>query len=125
MHTLRSETTEHVAYPQKAYVEHRDIAQVLRAGARYGYDRHAAELGLGMTGKAWRKEGATWLSMHKRVLGDPDRVFDVTLKRTGPVTGYSKVVDGQPIVVFLRRGTLDYASTWRASPAQMLAWGLA
>ncbi len=59
----------------KASLTREDIEDILTGGARHGYDKHASELRLGFTGRAWRIEGEDWLTLHRDILGNPDRIF--------------------------------------------------
>lgn len=95
-------------------------------GLRHGYDRHAAELGLDFTGKAWRKEGKAWTDLNKNIIANPEKTFKYTLNGK-KVTGYYKRIDGKDIATFVYnegRYKDGIASTWKLSDTQIKRWGL-
>jgi len=95
-------------------------------GLQHGYDRHAAELGLGFTGRSWKAERVAWTQLNENIIKNPDKIFSNKLG-SSDVTGFYKQVDGQDLVTFVyNEGKYngELASTWRASVHQMEEWGI-
>ena len=95
-------------------------------GLQHGYDSHAAELGLGFTGRSWRAEREAWKQLNENIIKNPNNIFSHKLGGLD-VTGFHKKVDGQDVVTFVyNEGKYngELASTWRADIYEMRKWGL-